>query len=50
MYHLEIIAIVTRHLSVNWYLWSAGRLGLEVQVIVGFRPQKSGFLMRYLDA
>lgn len=36
VYHLEIIAMVTRHLSVNRDLWSAGRLGLEAQVIVGF--------------
>lgn len=34
MNHLEIRAMVTRHLSVKRYLWSAGRLTLEAQVMV----------------
>ncbi len=50
VYQLEIIAMVTRHLSVNRYLWFAGKLGLDALLIVGFRPQKSGLLMCYFDA
>lgn len=50
VYHFEIIAMFTRHWSVNRDIWSAGRLELEAQVIVGFRPQKPSFLMCYLDA
>lgn len=42
--------MVTKHLRVNRNLWSAGRLGLEAQVIVCFRPQNLGFLVCYLDA
>lgn len=48
--HLEIIAMVTKHFSLKMGLWSASRLGLEVQVIAGYRPQEPGFVMCYLAA
>lgn len=42
--------MVTKHLRVNRYLCCAGRLGLEAQVIVCFKPQNLGFLVCHLNA
>lgn len=47
--HLEIMAMFTRHLSVE-KISGPGCLGLGAQVIAGFRPQKSGPQMCELDA
>lgn len=50
MNHLEIIAVVTRHLGVNKYPWSWETAEPVSGVIVGFRPQKSASLVCYLVA